>query len=375
MLADGTLRTSDEDSRSLPIGADENGDIIMNFLRNTWYVAAWSKDIGRDPVAKRYLDEPVMLFRKESGEIAALADRCPHRFAPLSSGCLKGDIIQCGYHGLEFNTQGECVHNPHGDQKIPRAAKVRVYPVVDRHAMVWIWMGDPALANPSDIPDDIAFLGDESRATIGGGMIMNAHYELLTDNLMDLSHGQFVHASFMKDAQFVKGTNKVLQDGNRVFSNQWVPNGHLHGMYGGGSSEARYDQWWDISWTPPGVMVLDSGVTEAGEPREKGRRNLSGHMVTPETATTTHYFYSNSRDYDVDNEEMNEAVRHWQNIGFHEQDHPMIESVQRNMSSPDLLSLGPILLAPDAGAIRVRRVMAGLIAAEVQAAQSLKDDE
>lgn len=343
----------------------------MNFLRNTWYVAAWSKDIGRQPVGKRYLDEPVMLYRKESGEIVAMADRCPHRFAPLSSGCLKGDVVQCGYHGLEFNSDGQCVHNPHGDQKIPKAAVVRTYPVVDTHALIWIWMGDKELADPALIPD-MSFLADKSRATMGGGMMMNAHYELLTDNLMDLSHGQFVHASFMKDAQFVKGTNKVVQDGNRVFSNQWVPNSHVHSIYGGGGkSDSLFDQWWDISWEPPGVMVLDSGVTAAGRPREEGRRNLSGHMVTPETSTTTHYFYSNSRDYDVDNEEMNEAVRHWQAVGFHEQDHPMIESVQKNMTSPDLLAMGPILLAPDAGAIRVRRVLGGLIQAEVKAAEEV----
>jgi len=331
------------------------------FLRNTWYVAAWSKDIGQSLTAKRYLNEPVLLFRKENGDVAALADRCPHRFAPLSSGKRCGDIVQCGYHGLEFNAEGRCVRNPHGDHRIPKAAVVKTYPVIDRHALIWIWMGDPSLAEPSLIPD-MSFLADKTRATMIGSMVMNAHYELLTDNLMDLSHGQYVHASFIKEAAFVDGTNTVLQEGNRVHSNQWVPNGSRNAMYGDRAGKAElYDQWWDIRWDPPGVMVLDSGVTLAGTPRANGEQNLSGHMVTPETDTTTHYFYSNSRDYEVDNEELNAKVRHWQAVGFHEQDHPMIESVQRNMGETDLLAMSPVLLAPDAGAVRVRRVLAKLI--------------
>lgn len=343
----------------------------MSFLKNAWYVAAWSKDLAREPVARRYLNEPVVLYRKENGEPVALVDRCPHRFAPLSSGKLIGDVVQCGYHGLRFNSEGQCVHNPHGDHKIPNACKVRAYPVVDKHSLLWIWMGDAERADPALIPN-VSFLADPNRSTLIGGMIMKAHYELLMDNLMDLSHGQFVHASFMKDAEFVKGTNTVVQDGNAVSSNQWVPSGKVHGMYGSNDDpDALYDQWWDIRWDPPGVLVLNSGITRAGAAREEGRINLSGHLVTPETESTTHYFYSNSRDWDVDNKELDERIRHWQHVGFHEQDHPMIESVHKNMENKDLLAMKPILLAPDAGAIRMRRILKKLIDDE-QAAGSEK---
>ena len=115
----------------------------MTFLKNAWYVAAWSAELeaGR-LLARRLLDEPVVLYRDSEGHAWALADRCPHRFAPLSMGQLVNGHVQCRYHGLRFEGGGACVHNPHGP--VPRAAHVRSYPLLERYSAVWIWMGDPA---------------------------------------------------------------------------------------------------------------------------------------------------------------------------------------------------------------------------------------
>ncbi|MGN5478159.1 hypothetical protein ACTMU2_17785 [Cupriavidus basilensis] len=121
-------------------------------------------------------------------------------------------------------------------------------------------MGDTERADPALIPD-LSFLADSNRSTLVGGMIMKAHYGLLIDNLMDLSHGQYVHASFMQGTDFIGGENTVVQDGNAVCSNQWVPGEKLPGMYGENrDQDALYDQWWDVRWDPPGVLVLNSGL-------------------------------------------------------------------------------------------------------------------
>jgi len=53
--------------------------------------------------------------------------------APLSMGKLENGIITCPYHGLEFNGNGQCVHNPHGDGRIPTRAKVRSFPVLEKY--------------------------------------------------------------------------------------------------------------------------------------------------------------------------------------------------------------------------------------------------
>lgn len=332
------------------------------FLKNAWYVAAWAKEVGRDLLGRTFLGEAVCLYRKEDGTPVAIGDRCPHRFAPLHMGVLKGDAVECPYHGLQFDCSGQCTVNPHGDGKIPVAAKVRQYPLVERHGLLWIWMGDPTRSDPAAIPD-YGFLTDDRRGTVGGYIRVEANYELLTDNLMDLSHGQFLHASFLQTTDFVKGKHEVIQDGVVVHSNQSVPNGKPQAVYGK-LADGNVDQWWDIRWMPPCLMVLEVGMTGVGRPRDEGKRTLSAHLLTPETETSTHYHFANSRDFLVDDTNMDERIRAWQRGGFAGQDKPMIEAIQKSMGTTDLMSLKPVLLPVDAGAVRARRVLRGLIEAE-----------
>src|SRR5437868_1009177 len=102
------------------------------YLRNAWYAAAWEHELPSDKLlARRILNEPIVLYRTSDGGIAALADRCPHRFAPLHAGkIVDGDRVQCGYHGLEFDKSGACSRNPHGTGNIPARARVKSYPAV-----------------------------------------------------------------------------------------------------------------------------------------------------------------------------------------------------------------------------------------------------
>jgi len=126
----------------------------MEFLRNAWYVAAWSEELSeRALLARTLLEEPVVLFRTRDGTPAALFDRCPHRFAPLSRGKLRDDSIQCGYHGLCFDRTGACSHNPYNPGHAPPRARVRGYPLLERQGIVWIWMGDPDRVDTSLAPD------------------------------------------------------------------------------------------------------------------------------------------------------------------------------------------------------------------------------
>src|SRR5512145_2758989 len=97
------------------------------FLRNYWDVAASTQEIGRKPLGRVILGEPVVMFRTEGGTAVALEDRCPHRRLPLSMGKLVGDdVLQCHYHGLRFDRTGQCVRVP-GQDMIPRTARVKSY--------------------------------------------------------------------------------------------------------------------------------------------------------------------------------------------------------------------------------------------------------
>jgi phenylpropionate dioxygenase-like ring-hydroxylating dioxygenase large terminal subunit len=145
----------------------------MSFLRNTWYVAGLPDEVSEKPLARTFLDTSVVIYRGESGTLAALDGACPHRFAPLGQGCVVGDAIQCPYHGLRFDQQGACVFMPTGGEPPPRA-KLRSYPIVERHHLLWIWMGDAASADPALIPD-YAYLGEAGFGWFDGYMYVRGN--------------------------------------------------------------------------------------------------------------------------------------------------------------------------------------------------------
>ncbi len=91
-----------------------------SFIRNLWYVAAWSHELeGEGPIGRVMLGEPIVLWRKTDGTVIAMEDRCPHRFALLSLGRIEGDDLRCMYHGLKLNCQGLCKEMPPGNPAPP----------------------------------------------------------------------------------------------------------------------------------------------------------------------------------------------------------------------------------------------------------------
>ena len=162
------------------------------FIRNCWYVAAWDIEVPQDGLFQRtLLNEPVLLYRDTRGQVVALENRCCHRSAPLHMGRKEGDCVRCMYHGLKFDPSGACVEIP-GQAQIPPKTCVKRYPVVERNRLVWIWMGDPANANPDDIVD--YFWHDSADWRMKPGYIhYQANYKLIIDNLLDFTHLAWVH--------------------------------------------------------------------------------------------------------------------------------------------------------------------------------------
>lgn len=337
----------------------------MEFLRNTWYVAAWAEELKETLLARIFLNEPVVLFRDTAGKAKALQDRCPHRFAPLSLGRIDGDRIVCGYHGLVFDGSGHCVLNPHKGQQIPARAKVKSYPIVERHALLWIWMGDPALADAAAIPD-FSHLEDPTLRQIRGSTRYACHYEIHVDNLMDLSHANFLHGNMHAIDGFDSMQHAVTQEGNTIHSRLSafdIPPPAVYAQHLPDPSKP-VDLWLDTSWQAPSICLVNAGVTPAGQPKSEGMINVGTHIVTPETDTSCHYFYSSSRNFRQDDEEADRKTRAWQQRAFLEEDKPMVEACQRRMGTADLMALQPILLPTDAGAMRVRRTLSRLIQEE-----------
>ncbi|MDB5974995.1 MAG: Vanillate O-demethylase monooxygenase subunit [Nevskia sp.] len=338
----------------------------MQFLKSAWYVAAFGDEVGKGLFERRICDESIVMFRREDGSVAALTNRCPHRFAPLSRGkLLPGGVIKCGYHGLEFDGAGACVHNPHGTGAIPAAARIRSWPAIERHGMIWLWMGLAEDADPDAIPD-FSFAASAEYNTQRGVLSNRGSHELYIDNLMDLSHVPHLHPGTLGNDEMEGGKRQFLQDETTVASNTLYENvrpSPFWDMQFGGAGEP-VDHWQDISWRAPAHMLLDVGVTKPGRARSEGVAILTLHIITPETATSTHYFWSASRRYAMDNTGLDKAIHEVVASAFTGEDEPMIAAVQESMGGKTFDELRPVLLAPDAAAMRVRRALKKLIAAE-----------
>lgn len=343
------------------------------FLKNTWHVAAWAEQVPTGQmVARTILDEPVVLFRTSDGVAAALEDRCPHRFAPFSAGRVAGDRVVCGYHGLEFDRSGVCVLNPHGSGKIPGAARARVYPLVEKHAALWIWMGEQA-ADPALIPD-FGVLDDTSGPAVirRDSMVMDVPYELIVDNLLDCSHVCFLHEGILGNAQMVPVKTTLAQKGESFTVSRFMPDVPIPRMFAlwYQRDQVQVDTWTDITWHAPACMLLETGVTEPGQPREAGTGMTSVHILTPETRTTANYFFSGRRwglRPGTETQDMREEISNLRRFAFEEQDEPMIRAQHRIMQKTPHTTK-PVLLETDVGVVRWRRTMEKLMAQEAQAA-------
>ena len=336
----------------------------MAFLKNAWYVAGWSSEVGRALFVRTILNEPVLMYRTEGGKAVAMADACPHRFAPLHLGQLVGDLVQCGYHGLRFDRGGACVLNPF-DGSAPKNARVKTYPLEERWGVLWIWMGEESACDAARIPD-FSYLVDPKRRVLPGTTRVEANYELIIDNLADLTHTNFLHANFLKVDAFTNGKHEVLQEGNTVHSKFWFPNGRVTPLSAKfmDNPDLIVDRWTEIRWDAPSLIMLDTGATPTGRPRAEGTQNYGTHLLTPETETSTHYFFAHARGFKLDDPKTDDIVREWQRVAFNEQDKPMIEAQQRVLGSADFMSKRPALQSNDLGTVRIRRVLAQLIAQE-----------
>lgn len=337
----------------------------MSYVRNMWYAAAWSDEVPPGVLFHRtYLEEPVLIYRRGDGVAAAISNRCPHRFAPLHMGKLIGDNVECPYHGLVFNSQGACVGNPHGSGVTPKAATARPYPLVERHNVLWIWMGDPAIANPELIVD-FGFMTDtENWSTIYGYIHLKANYELVIDNLTDLSHAPFVHEGLLESRDVCKGKFKLSRDGDHAKTVNWCPGiapppffEMLKGTQEFKDESGLVDHWQDMTYDPPGCMNTLYGITRRGRPREEGMATLNPNLVTPETSKSTHYFWAGSRNFSLNDSVVNEQFRRGYDYAFQFQDRPILEGVQANMGDASLNDLEPVLLINDGCSVHARRVM------------------
>ena len=249
---------------------------MAEFLRNFWYVAGTADEVKADrPLGRTILGEPLVLFRGRDGKAAALDDRCPHRKYALSLGEIRNGEIECGYHGARFDGSGACTAVP-SSEVIPRRFQARSYPVLEKHRLVWIWMGDAARADPSLIPADWSLHDEPGWRPVFGYHYVKCHYQLVLDNILDLTHVAFVHKTTLNSPQVANVPLNVQVEGETIRTLRITPNADCPPLFKKARPELgdKIDRWQKSQFSMPSFLIGDM----RGYPR--GRRICPGRCAT-----------------------------------------------------------------------------------------------
>ena len=341
-----------------------SGAEVQMFLKNAWYVAGWSKEFGRELSPRLFLDQSIVIYRKNDGSPVVLEDACPHRKLPLSKGRLLGDSVECGYHGLTFDGNGMCVAAPTQPDSLPHRAVVKSYPAVDRYRLLWVWMGDSDRANPDDIfpienYDDVSW-----GCTEGGALDIDCNYLWLADNLLDPSHVAWVHVGSFAGAGTDNSPLDISKTERGVIVSRWIfdqpPSPYYAGLV---KFDGSCDRLQHYEMCYPAIGLNKSVYTPAGtggyDMTENALTyvNISYHFMTPVDENRTRYFWFQHRNTDPHDRAISEQMNEGARLAF-EEDREVLVEVHRGMANRRTPNIN---LGLDAGAKLFRRGLDRLI--------------
>ena len=286
-------------------------DHATPLVRNCWYMAALASEVSREIISRRLLGVDVALYRTLAGEVVAVRNRCPHRSFPLAKGQLVGDVLVCGYHGMQFNPDGHCVNMP-SMPIVPTNANVRSYPAVERGPLVWIWMGHPDHADEALVPDTHWLASDEWKS-VSGDFHINGDYVSMHENLLDQTHFPFLHPGAIGTPEFARSRLKVRQEGDMVVIDRELRDSPPPGVYAvpTGLAGRPVDRFSDARFVSPALHTAYARIVDnhdaSGAPRTY-RFNIT-HIFTPETNQSIHYWWFCSRNFNLDDQAADEHLR------------------------------------------------------------------
>ena len=280
-------------------------------------------------------------------------------------GHVEGENIVCRYHGLAFDGTGRCTRMPSQDRISP-SARVRAYPTLERHRLVWVWPGDPARADPARVPD-LRWNGDPGWEGDGDTLFARCDYRLLVDNLMDLTHETFVHATSIGHRAIVETPAATTHNERTVTVTRWMLDIDAPPFWRTQLGRpGNVDRWQIIRFEAPSTICIDVGVAKAGTGAPEGDRSqgVNGYVlntITPETERTSHYFWAFARDYKLGDQRITTQLREGVSGVFFE-DETMLNAQQRAIEANPGYDFYNLNI--DAGGMWVRRLLDRMVAAE-----------
>ncbi len=353
----------------------------MPFIINAWYVCAWPNEVTTDNILSRTIcGKPMIIYRSTDGRPAALEDRCCHREMPLSLGWLENGTVRCGYHGFRYDSDGKCVEIP-GQTTVPARARVHSFPIVEKYNWVWVWTGDIDRADPALIPKMFQPNDHPDWSSSGGTTYMNCHYQLISDNLLDLTHENYLHRSSLGNQAVVEQPIIVRGNGDLVTVQRLIPAHDPANFWKNALREAQNltedvlcDRWQVIHFLPPANLALEVGVAPAGTGALEGdrkhgveARNLNA--ITPETEDSTWYFWALARNFSREPE--NDQIYADKAAAIFEEDRDAVEAVHQVMKrNPNR----PVIdVKADGGNVRARRIVKKLLETELNTRQAVAE--
>jgi phenylpropionate dioxygenase-like ring-hydroxylating dioxygenase large terminal subunit len=346
----------------------------LDYVRNGWYAAGWSRDFGYELLARTFLDEPVILYRTIGGEPVALADRCAHRAYPLSLGTRIGDTLRCGYHGFSYDSEGRCVAIP-AQERVPPAYGVRRYPTIERGGLVFIWMGEPDLADPGGLPDlfELGLTDPKFHVDIGGLNTWRNRYQLINENLLDLSHIEFLHFGTIGTpnvaaSPVVTTVHPHMIEATRTISNDRATALHKRAL----GIEGAMDRTTRSLFFAPGAHVTQVLMVEPGSDARHGQPGYFGefkqaHLITPSTHGQTYYFWSIARTSHTDAETSAFMLDAFRTVFA--QDGVALEAQERSLRADP--HFHEVSCKADEAALKARRLLTDLMRAEKNVPRAL----
>jgi phenylpropionate dioxygenase-like ring-hydroxylating dioxygenase large terminal subunit len=332
-----------------------------NYPFNCWYVAATSDEVGQELLGRRLLGTPAVLYRRSSGEVVAMEDRCVHRAYPLSAGRLEGDRVVCGYHGFAYDPDGCCVEVP-SQENVPQGACVRTFPVREQAPFVWIWPGHPGVA-PLRPPPRTPWFSDSGWASTGETLRVEANYMLLHEHYLDLTNVFVMHPEAVPPGiETLPPLDEVEVSEMSVSYSRALPSAPLADWEAeatGLSRDTEYARREEGTFVSPALHVQRYVIE---------RQDVGSHELlrvqgfTPESPVTTHVFLQIARNYATDRAVVGEHLR----AMFNEmagRDSDVLETVQRRLGD-EVEPRRDLNVKADRAAVRARRVAQSMVEEE-----------
>ena len=345
---------------SLNTDTNNIADRDTPLIRNCWYVLDWSHDVKSKLKNRMVLNQDLVYFRTKSGEVTALQNRCAHRCFPLHKSTLHAnDTIQCGYHGLTYNVDGECVQIPSAININPSFISIQKYIIVERKPMIWIWTGDPEKADEDLIPD-YDWINDDQWGYGSGFYHVKGNYLAIHENLMDITHFQYLHGAALGTPKHAEAQIKVTVKGNTVNNyrlNEGEPVPELH-KEASGLGNVPITRHAHSTFVTPGFHNAIA-LFEDKEGTNNGRVEYSPrilHFITPETQYTSLYWWMFARDFSVPDKNLDDWYTKVTGKAF-EEDKDAIEWIEDLWVKDERPNFIEKNVPSDGGAVRMRKIV------------------